>query len=157
MPRCYTVNLTLTAIANATTDLAEFGAADDIPIGIRAIRWWQTSDFTDAQDEGLELQLVRGNTASGSGGATATPVRKGVKNSAASFSAEVGNTTAASGGTPEIPWRTGFNVRQGLDVIIPETEMVWTDQGTGFLALRLATAPADSITMAVSIDVWEMA
>lgn len=154
--RCYTVNLTLTAIANATTDLAEFGAADDIPIKVRAIRWWQTSDFTDAQDEGLEIQLVRGNTTSGSGGSSATPVRKNPKDTAASFTAEVGNTTAASAGTTEIPYRTGFNVRQGLDVIFPEDMMVGTDQGTGFLALRLAAAPADSITMAVSVDIWEM-
>jgi hypothetical protein len=156
MSRCYTVNLTVAAIANATTDLCELGAADDIPIGIRAIRWGQTSDVGDAQDEVLELQLVRGNTVSGSGGSAATPVRKKPKDSAATFTAEVGNTTAANTGTTEIPYKTWVNVRAAFEITFTEDEMVCTDQGSGLLVLRLPNAPADSLTMGISIDVWEM-
>lgn len=156
MARCYTVNLSPTAIAVATTDLAELSAADDVPIKIRAIRVWQTSDVGDAQDEVITIQLVRGNTTSGAGGTAATPVPKNPKDAAATFVAEVGNTTAASVGTTTIPYSTGWNVRAPLEVIFPEDMMPGTDQGSGFLCLRMAAAPADSITIGCSIDVWEM-
>lgn len=155
MPRCYTVNLTVTAISATTVDLCELVAADDIPIGIREIRWGQTSDVGDAQDEVIELQIVRGNTTSGSGGSSATPVRKRPKDAAASFTAEVGNTTAASGGTTEVPYKTWVNVRAPLEKTFTDTEMVWTDQGAGILAVRLVGTPTDSLTMGISIDVWE--
>ncbi len=155
MPRCYTVTLTPTAIAVATTDLIELQAADDVPIGIRAIRVLQVTDFGDAQDEVLRISVVRGNTASGSGGSAFTPVKKRPKDSAASFTAEVGNTTAANTGTTETVYSNGFNVRAGLDVIIPESDMAWTDQAANFLVLRLPAAPVDSLTIGVEIDVWE--
>ncbi len=156
MPRCYTVNLAPTAIAVATTDLIALASADDIPIKIRAIRWWQTSDVGDAQDEVITLQLVRGNTVAGSNGSTFTPVPKNPKDAAASFTARVGDTTAASSGTTTIPYQSGANVRAPFEIIFPEDMMPGTDQGTGFLVLRLGAAPADSLTMAASIDVWEM-
>jgi hypothetical protein len=156
MPRCYTVTLTPTAIAAATTDLIALASADDIPIKIRAIRWWQTSDVGDAQDEVITLQLVRGNTSAGSGGATFTPLPKNPKDAAASFTARVGDTTAASAGTATIPYQTGVNVRAPFEMVFPEDMMVGTDQGTGFLVLRLGAAPADSLTLACSVDVWEM-
>lgn len=156
MSRCYTVTLTPTAIAVATTDLIAIAAADDIPIKIRSIRFWQTSDVGDAQDEVITLQVVRGNTTSGSGGATFTPVPKNPKDTAAAFTARVGDTTAASAGTTTIPYQTGVNVRAPFEMIFPEDQMPGTDQGTGFLVLRLGAAPADSLTLACSIDVWEL-
>lgn len=156
MPRCYTVNLSPTAIAVATTDLIALASADDVPIKIRAIRWWQTSDVGDAQDEVITLQVVRGNTTAGSGGATATPVPRSTKDAAAVTTARVGDTTAASVGTTVITYSTGVNVRAPFEVIFPDNEMIGTDQGSGFLVLRLAAAPADSLTMGASIDFWEM-
>lgn len=156
MPRCYTVVLAPTAIAVATTDILELTAADDIPIGIRAIRNVQLSDFGDAQDEIVRFAAVRGHTTSGSGGSAVTPVRKRPKDATASFTAEAGNTTAASGGTTENPYSNGFNVRAGLDVIIPESDMPCTDQSAGLLVLRFTAAPVDSLTFGCEIDVWEM-
>lgn len=156
MPRCYTVRLDPTAIAVATTDLIELVAADDVPIGVRAIRVFQVSDFGDAQDEVVRIAVVRGNTASGSGGSAFTPLKKKPRDPAATFTAEVGNTTAANTGTTEQVYTNGFNVRAGLDVIIPESDMAFTDQANNFLVLRLPAAPADSLTIGVEIDVWEM-
>ncbi len=156
MTRCYTVTLPPTAITVATTDLVALAAADDIPIKIRAIRWWQTSDVQDAQDEIITLQVVRGNTTAGTGGATSTPVAKNPKDAAAAFTARISDTTAASAGTTTIPYQTGVNVRAPFEMIFPEDLMPGTDQGTGFLVLRLGAAPADSLTLAVSVDVWEM-
>jgi hypothetical protein len=153
--RCYTVNLAPTAIAVATTDLVAVLAATDIPIKIRAIRIWQTSDFGDAQDEGLTINIVRGNTTVGSGGATFTPIRKVRTDAAASFTARTADTTAASAGTAETPYSTGWNVRGTLEIIFPEDMMVGT-HGNQFLVVRLGAAPADSLTIGCSIDVWEM-
>ncbi len=156
MPRCYTVTLTPTAIAVTTTDLIAVRAATDMPIKIRALRVWQTSDFGDTQDEVVTLQLVRGNTTAGSAGATFTPVPKDKKDAAASLTARVGDTTAASAGTTDIPYQTGWNVRAPLEMIFPEDMMPRGDQGGGFIVLRLGAAPADSLTIGASIDVWEL-
>lgn len=156
MPRTYTVNLTATSVANATTDLFELAAADDIPIGILGLRWGQTSDFGDAQDEVLQLQIVRGNTTSGSGGSAPAGVRKRPADAAPSFTAEVLNTTAATTGTTEIPYSTWVPVRAGLEMTYTDAQMVCTGQGNGFLVLRLANAPADAITMGISVDVVEL-
>jgi hypothetical protein len=154
--RCYTVNLTPTAIAVATTDLIAVLAATDFPIKVRAIRIWQTSDFGDAQDEVVTINLVRGNTTVGSGGPGAfTPIRKVRTDAAASFTARTADTTAASAGTPETPYSTGWNVRNPLEVIFPDEMMVGT-HGNQFLVLRFGAAPVDSLTIGCSIDVWEM-
>lgn len=156
MSRCYTVNLTPTA-ATVAIDLIALVSADDIPIKIRAIRVWQTSDVGDAADEILTLNLVRGNTTAGSGGAGAgTQVPKNPKDAAASFTSRVGDTTAASAGTAVTTYSTGWNVRAPFEMIFPEDQMPGTDQGTGFLVLRLGGAPADSLTIGCSVDVWEL-
>ncbi len=155
MPRCYTVNFTPTSVTVAV-DLVALVAADDIPIAIRAIRVWQTSDVSDAQDEVITLNVVRGNTTPGSGGAGAgTQILKKPKDAAASFTSRVGDTTAASAGTAVIPYSTGWNVRAPFEMTFTEDQMVGTDQGTGFLVLRLGAAPADAITIGASVDVWE--
>ncbi|HSR79116.1 MAG TPA: hypothetical protein VLN57_21260 [Xanthobacteraceae bacterium] len=156
MPRCYTVTLTPTAIAVATTDLIALRAATDIPIKIRSLRVWQTSDFGDAQDEIVTLQLVRGNTTAGSAGATFTPVPADKKDAAASLTARVGDTTAASAGTTDIPYQSGWNVRAPFEFIFPDEMMVRGDQGGGFIVLRFGAAPVDSLTVAASISVWEI-
>src|SRR5262252_6621779 len=117
MGRIYVATLAPTAIAVATTDLVAVLAATQIPIGIRAIRWWQTSDFGDAQDEIIQLRLVRGNTTAGSGGSTFTPLAKNKKQAAASFTARIGDTTAASAGTAENTYNTGVNVRSPFEMI----------------------------------------
>lgn len=155
MPRCYTVNLAPTAIAVATTDLAELDAAAEIPIAIRAIRVWQTTDFSDAQDEVLTINVVRGNTTSGSGGSAFTPIPKNNRDVASGFTSEVGNTTAASSGTAVTVYSTGWNVRAPLEIIFPETEMPRTD-GATLMCIRLGAAPADSLTIGLSVDVWEL-
>lgn len=157
MTRCYAVNLAPTAIAVATTDLIAVLAATDIPIKIRSIKIWQITDFGDAQDEVLTIQLVRGNTTAGTGGATATPVLTGDKHdAAASFTARTADTTAASAGTTDIPYQTGWNVRSVLEWIFPESDMPRGDAGGGRIVLRLGAAPADSLTIGAQLVVWEV-
>lgn len=155
MTRCYTVNFSPTS-ETVAVDLIALAAADDIPIRIRSLRVWQTSDVGDAQDEILTVLIVRGNTTAGSGGAAGTQPPVLPKEAAASFTSRTGDTTAASAGTAVTVWSDGWNVRSPLDIIFPDNEMRGTDQGTGFLVVRLAAAPADAVTIGCAVDVWEM-
>jgi len=155
MPRCYTVNLTPTSISAATVDLIAVRAGTDVPIKVRALRVWQTSDFGDAQDEVVTLQLVRGNTTAGSGGATPTPVPKDKKDAAASFTARTADSTAASAGTTDVPYTTGWNVRAPFEMIFPDEMMARGDQAGGFIVLRLGAAPTDALVIGASMDVIE--
>lgn len=156
MSNVYTVELAPTSISAATVDLMELAAADDRPIRVLGFRAWQTSDVGDAQDEVIGLKWVRGNTTSGSGGsAAASGVGKLGHEPTSAFQFEAGNTTAASGGTAVTPYSTGKNVRGPVEVTFTEKQQIGTDQGLGLLVLRLAAAPADAITIAVSVDVEE--
>lgn len=155
MGRFYAVNFTPTALT-ASADLFELTPADDRPILIHGYRVWQTSDTGDAQEEVLTLNMVRGNTSSGTGGSAATPARKNRTDPTASFTAEVGNGTQASGGTTETPYSTGWNVRAPLEVVFTPEQRVRCDQGDTMIVLRLGSAPADSLTIGCSVDVEEL-
>lgn len=155
MSRCYTVNLAPASIT-AAIDLAAIKPADDIPVKIRAIRVWQTSDVGDAQDEVLTINVVRGNTTDGSGGAAGTMVKKDERDAAASFTSRVGDTTAASAGTPVTVYSSGWNVRAPFEVIFPDQVQPRCDQGQTNIVVRLGGAPADAITLGCSVDVEEI-
>lgn len=155
MARCYTVTFSPTS-ETVAVDLIALVAASNIPIKIRALRVWQTSDVGDAQDEVLTVLFVRGNTVAGSGGAAATPALVNPKDAAVSFTARAGDTTAASSGTAVTVYSTGWNVRAPLEIVFPEDQMRGTDNGSGFLVVRLAAAPADAVTIGCQVDVWEM-
>lgn len=154
--RTYTVDLTPTAVTATTVDLIELGAADDIPIEVISTNINQTSDAGDAQAEVEGLIWVRGNTTSGSGGNTVTPRPVDPADAAASFTAESFNSTAASSGTALNLNRVGWNVQLPVERPFVPGEKPRTNQGAGFLCLRLVNAPADSITISGSIIVREM-
>lgn len=155
MSRCYTVNLAPASITVAI-DLVAIKPADDIPVKIRAIRVWQTSDFGDAQDEVLTINVVRGNTTDGSGGAAGTMVKKDERDAAASFTSRVGDTTAASAGTPVTVYSTGWNVRAPFEYTFPDQIQPRCDQGQTNIVVRLGGAPADALTLGASVDVEEI-
>lgn len=152
----YYVDLTPTAVTVAV-DLAELTPADDRPIEIIGGEIFQTSDFGDAQEEGISLVWVRGHTTSGSGGSAPTPRPARPNAAAAGFTAETFNTTPASVGTTVNLPRHGFNVRVPTPLrYIPE-EMPEAGQGNTTLVLRMAAAPADSLTISGYIAVRERA
>lgn len=155
MGRRYWVDITPTAIAVTTTDILCLEPADDKPIKVLATNLHQTTDFGDAQDEVVGILWVRGNTTSGSGGNTVTPRPCVPSDTAAGFVAESFNTTAASAGTAVNVQRHGLNVRGGIERPYTNEEVAQTTQAIGFLALRLAAAPADSLTIGGSVLVEE--
>lgn len=154
MPRRYWVDLTPTAVSAYTTDLLELIAADDKPIKIISVRLFQTSDFGDAQAEGLSVKWVRGNTSGGSGGTTVTPTPTRATDAAASFTAKSFNSTAASAGSPVVGPRHNFNVQLGITEVYSPEECIETSAGN-YLVLRFEGSPADSLTVSGSVCVEE--
>lgn len=158
--RQYTCRLAPTAFTT-TVDLFEVTPADDKPIVILGCVIFQTgtADFGDAQEEGLEINIQRGGTAmtSGSGGsAAAAGVPTDASGATAGFTFEAGNTTLATftGGT--IPWEDAMNVRVGWQYWpIPEAR-ISCSQANGGIVVRVAAAPADSITLNGSLVVAEL-
>lgn len=155
MGRRYWVDIAPSAVTVAA-DIVELTAADDKPIKILDQDILQTTELGDAAEEIIGLVWVRGNATSGSGGTSGvTPRPCDPNDAAAGFTAETLNTTAASTGTPVNVGRSGWNVRQtGPRTQIPEGRPC-TDQAAGLLVLRMAAAPADSVTISGSVLVEE--
>lgn len=152
-----TYSVTFSAVAvTAAQDLFEITPADDKPVEIVGIELGQTSDAGDAQDELLQISIIRGHTTSGLGGTAPTPVPVGPNSAAAGFTAEVNNTTIASVGTTTTLHTGAWNVRAGyINWFPPEARPAATQANTTIVVRQ--TAPADSITMSGTLWVRELA
>ncbi len=154
MSRSYSITFSAVAVS-AAQDLFEITPADDKPVEIVGIELGQTSDSGDAQDEQLQLQIIRGHATSGSGGSAATPAPKDPSDTAAGFAAEVNNTTIASTGTTTTLHSTAWNVRAGYINWFPEGDRPKANQGNTTIVVR-SSAPADAITLNGTLHVREL-
>lgn len=151
--RIYTVSSDVDA-ATTADDIIELDAAAEKPISVLGWYLSQSTELGDVAEEGIRYAWVRGNTTSGSGGASKTPVPCNISDVAAGFTAEMNNTTVASSGT-------AVNLFQGAwDLRVPD--LVWLPDGCEFgtsgtilLCLRLLAAPADSTSFALTVWVKE--
>jgi hypothetical protein len=148
----FAYSLAFEAVAvTAAQDLFELVAPTAKSIRILGIRIGQSSDAGDAQDENLQIKIVRGYTTSGSGGtASLTPVslREGGVATAIT-TGEINNTTVASAGTAVVLLPDDFNVRAGYIYLPVPEERITIAAGTR-VVVRI-TAPADSLTMSGSL------
>lgn len=151
--RIYAVTFSAVAVS-AAQDLFEITPADDKPVKIVGIELGQSSDAGDAQDEVLQISIIRGHTTSGSGGSAPTPAPLNPGDSAAGFTAEVNNTTIASTGTTNTLHTGCWNVRAGYINWFPEGARPMAGQGNTTIVVR-QTAPADAITMSGTLYVEE--
>ena len=155
MPRMYTVTgnaLTITA-AVTDSDLIELTAADDKPIELVGLAIFVTSELQEAQEEWLNLKIIRGHTTSGSTPeVTPTPRPTSHIDTAAGFTCEMDNTTIASAGTAVDLASPAMNVRAGYEVFYPERCGFYTDQAAGLLVVRMMSTLADDVTM--NITAW---
>lgn len=143
---------------SAAVDFWEIQPADDKPV--RILGWslsnvGGTSDAGDAQEELLRMSIVRGHTASGSGGSspTVSPVNR--NDASAGFTAEVNNTTpAATSGTTI--YTCGHNVRVPDLILLPEEVQPTASQADTTIVVRLLAAPADSINLSGTLLVEEL-
>lgn len=153
----YTVSFSEQTIAAASGDydLFELDAAADKPIELVAMVLGNKSEVGDAQDEMLSINVVRGNTTSGNGTAT-TPRPLDPLDPAATFAAETVGSTPASAGTAVTVLADTFNVRAGLQWIMPEIMRPKTIDGGGLLCVRLTSAAADDLTLSGTAWVREL-
>ncbi len=152
--RVYTVSFTAIAIT-AAVDIFELTPADDKPIEVIGFFWGQHTDVGDAASESLPYRVLRGHTTSGSGGAAATPRPTNRSDVAAGFAAETNNTTAASAGTAVDIHDDVINVQAGEKLWLPDGCGWGASQADTTLVVRLAAAPADSLTTSGTLYVLE--
>lgn len=141
-------SVTFAAVAvSAAQDLFEIVSPAAGVIFIHGYELFQTSDFGDAQSEGLPLQWIRGYTTTGSGGTSVTPVPASTRDTAGSAAAtcEANNTTVATGGSPTTYAAGGWNVQGGADKFWPpELRPVLRNSERGVLRMG---APTDPVTL----------
>ena len=145
---------TFSAIAvSAAQDVFELTTHATSRIEICEIYLGQYSDAGDAAAELLSVQIVRGHTTAGSGGAAVTPGRFDPWSRAAVTTVARNNTTIAADGTAVILHSEAFNVQAGwvyrplrTDLINERPKVEHTGATNGLLVVRI-TAPADAVTM----------
>jgi hypothetical protein len=115
----------------------------------------QHTEVGDAQDEFLQIRVRRGQTVSGSGGSTPTPVVLNPSAAAASYTAHTNDTTIANTGTIVILHSDAIAIRGGYQLWLPP-ECRWVCPAASRLTIELVGTPADSITMDGTIYVEEV-
>ena len=141
---------TFTGVAvTAQQDLFEISAPATGIVIIHRCTISQVTEVGEAQEEGLQIALRRGATASGSGGTTVTPAAGGaMENSGPAFTGvvEANNTTVANTGTITTLHVEGWNVRAPFDYLpTPECRPILSPSQRA--VFNLGTTPADSITV----------
>lgn len=154
--RIYFVNWDAATAVTAQIDVFEISPADDKPVQIHELRLWQTTDLGDAAEEIIGIQIIRGFTTSGSGGAAAVIGQRQLNDAAQGFAAECRNTSLANTGTTQTLLSDAWNVRiPYIWTPTPEVRPI-VSQASTTLVVRLMAAPADSLTMFGSMTVEEM-
>lgn len=117
----------------AQYDLFSIANHANRPTILKGLSLFQISEVGDAQEEIVPLVLKTGLGSLGSGGATPTPVNTDRSGGAAGFTAHTMDFPKASGGTPVSVGVFGWNIRVGVDAVLPEewqiimpAGLIWT-------------------------------
>ena len=153
----YTVSFDQQTIASASGDydFFELTPADDRPIELVALLLSNKSEVGDAQEEMVAYAIVTDNATSGNGTST-TPRPLDQRDASAGFTAETVGSTPASTGSPITMIADTFNIRTGLQLILPKEMRPRIDQADTMLCVRLLTALADDATMSGTAWVKEL-
>lgn len=156
--RLYTASWDAATAVTAQIDVFWIAPADDKMVYLEELTIWQTSDFGDAQDEVIGLQIIRGFTSVGSGGSASPLIGKNEPAGAAiGATVRCRDTTPAATGTTDIQHEDGWNVRAPYIWTPPSDD--WRPYATQVqtsLVVKLLAAPVDSLTMNASCKLREM-
>lgn len=141
--------------ANGDYDFFELTPADDRPIELCGLLISTKSELGDAQEEQIEWGVVTDNATTGNGTAT-TPNPVSPRNAAAGFTAETVASTPASTGTTVEMISDDFNIRSGLQLVLPEDYRPCVDQADVMMCVRLFAALADDATLTGTAWVREL-
>lgn len=148
MSRMYTAVFEAVAVT-AAQDFFEVNPASNKPCRFVGLFLSQSSDTGDSAEEILRITITRvpATFTSGSGGSSYTPRLVDATGAAAGAAVEINNTTVATtSGTLENLMAYQFNIRTGLELWLPPEQQFMFVNGAGGV-VRLAAAPADSLTM----------
>jgi hypothetical protein len=157
MGRFYSVPFSAVSVS-AAQDLFEVLAATGKPFYLHEIVIAQSSDYGDAQAEGLSILIKKaaGSYTSGSGGSTPTAVKHATNDAAAGPTPECNNTTqaAAGSGTLTTIRADAFNVQGGYQYMpTPEQRILFLPAEACVVSI---TAPADAVTMSGTLVFEEL-
>jgi len=148
MGRFYTASFSAVSVSPAV-DCFEILASAAKPFICHEIGLSQSSDYGDAQAEGLSVLIKKatGSYTSGSGGGTATPAKHSTNDAAAGPTAETNNTSQAAGGSGTLTTirAEAFNEQAGYQYLpTPEQRILFLAAEALVVSI---TAPADAITL----------
>lgn len=145
MGRMYSVGFQNQTIA-ALQDLLRIAPAANKPVVLHALFISQVSQIQDAEEEMWRLQIIRGFTTAGTGGAAVTPQPLAPIDTASGATCRRNDTTVATAGTPVIMHAEAFNVRAGYAMVwTPETRIKVSATQTS-LHVKLMANPVASTT-----------
>lgn len=157
MSRMYSLtfgNAAVPIAVTTATDLFEVNPAANKPCRFAGIFLSQSTDAGDAAEELLQISIVRvPATFTSSAGTSTTPRLVSATGGAAGAVCEVttgSSAVATTSGTLEYLWSYQFNIRTGLELWLPPEFQYEFVNGAGGV-VRLAAAPADSISMMGSL------
>lgn len=158
MGRMYRAPFSAVSVS-AAVDVFEVLAANGLPFVLHSVVLGQSSDYGDAQAEGLSVLVKRatGSYTSGSGGSTVTPT-KSTNDPSAGPTPETNNTTQASAGSGALTTihADAFNVQGGFQFLpTPEERASLTFLPTEACVVSI-TAPADAITLSGTLVFEEL-
>ncbi len=157
MGRMYSAEFSKVAVS-LDQDFFEISPADDKPVRIHALFLSQSSDVGDAAEEILNFKIMRGHTSSGSvGGSAPTPAPLNPIDTAAGAAVEINNTTIATTGTIVDLHSGAFNIRTGLQLILPPDQQPVTTEANTTVVVRLLENTADELIMSGTIYFEELA
>jgi len=150
---------TITA-ADTDVDIFEITPADDKPVKLLGLFIANVgADVGDAEEENLDIQVIRGHTTGGSGGTTPTPRPLGSSiEVAAGFTSDIMNDVIASMGTTHTLFSDGWNIRVPYQMIwpaMPEDMRPAASQTNTTILVRIQTTVADTINISGTLIVGE--
>jgi len=155
MGRVYSISAS--GAETAAGDFLEILVPSDAVMKLHQVTVTQSSDAGDSESEQVRVQITRvtGAPTSGSGGGTPTPIPLCSGGVAAGITAESFNTTDLTGGTEVTLHDESFNVMAGMNYLpIPQDQPEFAPSTR--CMVKLAAAPADSVTFQVTALVEEL-
>ena len=157
MGRIYSIQVNAVTVS-AAQDIFEVLANSAKPFVLHEIVITQSSDYGDAQAEGLTVLIKRasGTYTSGSGGSSPSVNPHTFSDAAAGVTAEANNTSQASAGTGALTTvrAEAFNIQSGWQYLpTPETRMLFSGSQACVVSI---TAPSDAVTLSATMVIEEM-
>ena len=151
--RIYSISFDNIAVST-TQDLFEIATPATTGAALLGLFIGQSSDYGEAQAEGLRVLVIRGATTTGTA-TSVTPVSRLPGTGASVCTCKRNSTVAATGGTPVNVHADAFNVQAGY-------QYWWTPETTPTVApssrvvVNLPAAPTDAITVSATLIFEEL-